>query len=817
MTDVRSSTGLALGSLDDAQDYYEARAVKLKGAPPFSPAVLPFLRYLDNARDGEAWTDLVARLASEREHATRGGSLLMAVYPEDVESRHRGFDVEPEQEDVTDEMLAEAAPEWAEINHDPVVGEVFGALIDLAPLWARLSLTHEPATAEWHWSRVRMICGSAGYNNHAQLTERLTRLYPQCPMVPTETREEWRDALHTAHRNCGWPVQLGQVTWKTAIRALAFVQDDLYTLPIWHHVLALLHVLKHVRLSPESDRLVVTFLGAAFAFDWPKGANVLVSKHLGPLASALRLPTDGPKRQVHPLAKATRQVLTSLTTNGYLRQRSLAELPGLVLHGPWSAVTPDPTTMNNFVQHGSRLTGVWVAQDGRVETTEGTNSDIVGYAWNHDDAGAQQDARARLERILPRRYEPGLASDLFRAAFPNLIMPDGVDPDAVHALFDAPIVATLLRADVPALAYEYPIVAFLPRSPSLDESTNQGKSYAALTYARILAPAISTVSSGLDSSSAPDMRDMADQLRMHGTMALDEFQIPKAKAHPLSRANLQLLCTGGRVSAGKVLENAGGVSLRHSLVLNAKALDFNPDMVNRTLPFFLGDLTDEHRANADALEAVQSGRLALLARLQTLAMVVEHDVLARLERVAKVSTSGGLRFGVHRALARVLYELRTGRPEAGEVDAAVAATRESISAHTASADDNGVLASLDEGKVLRVRLSSLLGDMTEQETAAVAAHVAFQGGVGSGGWGEVASLLGGRAVVAGQGGKPLCEMVNAVLGLRTRLSNRAVILAVEREIRAAIEPGARARIGGGPWHLLRQDTDAGMRVKLEKP
>lgn len=813
--DLRSRTGLALASLTDAAAYYEERVDGMPGAPEFSEEVLPWLRYLDNKRPGESWNGLRSRIEAEHDAATRGGDIFRAIYPDDPTESYKRFEAEDVEQTLLDGALVTAAGLWSETNDDPLVAEVFGALVDQTPMWSRIPVEHQPDSAEWLWSRMRMVCGSAGYNNHAALCERLGKVYPLCPMQPTETHEEWLDKLVDAHKNCGWPVQLGQLDWKDLTRCLSYVEDDGYQSPLWHLVVSMLHVLKHVRLDPESNTMSVLYAGNALTFEWQAGSNALTPMMVTRLAGPLHLPPNGAKKTRHPMTLAVRGALNRFTTNIYLRRQPTAALSGLVLHGPWSAVIPDEAGMDGFVQHGVRLTGVWLAQGGRVTPVAGTSADIVGYAWNHKDAAKPERiaAREQLERIIPERYTAGSAFDLFRTAFPNLTMPDGVDPDAVAALFDAPIVASLVRAEVPGLAFEYPIVAFLPQTPTLDESTNQGKTLATLTYARILAPSLAQVSSGIDSGSAPDMRDLADVLRTYGTLALDEFQVPKSKAHPLSRANLQMLCTGGRVSSGKVLENSGGVSLRHSLVVCAKALDFNPDMTNRTLPFYLSDLTDAHRDNATVLEDLQSGRLALLARLQMLAMIVDEGLTELIAAADKISTAAGLRFGVHRAIAKLLYQLRTGKDDAGQIDAAAAAGRARFQNHQATADDTGVLASLDEGRVMRVRISSLLGDLTTAEMDAMAGHLAYHG---DGGWGPVGLLLNARAAVGGYAGKPLAEAVGAITGQRLRMANRSVILAVEREIRQTISLDAPYPIAGSSMALVRQDTPTGMLVRLAK-
>ncbi len=413
-------------------------------------------------------------------------------------------------------------------------------------------------------------------------------------------------------------------------------------------------------------------------------------------------------------------------------------------------------------------------------------------------------------------------TDLFFAAFPNIDLGQEIDRDAMHAVFDAPIVASLIRAETPGLAFEFPLIAFLPKFPSLDESTNSGKTLAALTYARILSPSIMSTSFGSDSSSAPDIRASADIIRRHGTAAIDEFSPPKAKNHIFSRDSLQTLCTGGSLQAGLVLENSGELSLQHSLVVSAKALDFGPDLANRSLPFYLDTLTDEHRANADMLEAIQSGQIALIARLQMLATVMKSGLTTALENTAKVSTAAGLRFGVHRAIARILYQLRTGREDDGQIDAAIGIGKLRFSQHQHEADENGIFSSLDEGRHLKIRLSSFFAELATAEVEQMAAVLKLRADKTLTGMvmGSTSALIEARMTIASMAGRPYSELLPYITGSRMKCGNRQVTNALMREIKNAIGHGERYKLPGvlgiAGWVLHRHDTGNQMLVALHR-
>lgn len=825
---VRDVTGLALASMSDAEQYYELRSRHITDAPDFSDEVLPWLRYLDNARDKETWDHFTARITAEHDAASRGGDIFRAIYPDDAAASARRFDVDADEQDRIDVVLAAASGAWSEdTSRDSTVLDVFLQLVRLAPRWARLPVTHDPNTADWIWSRMRCVLASAGFNNHAALVTELHTLYSLCPLRADETRAEWMDALVEAHKACGWPVQLGQVPWKEWCGALAPVEVIGYIFTDWHHVVALLHILKHIRLDDETNALTTLYRTIPYHTDWPApGKNIIPAKLFEPFLPLLGIPLSTGKKLSHPLRLAFTKCFGQMATIDFLRRQSTTRIPGLYLHGPWSTVRADPAEQTGFIQHGVKLDGVWQAYqraddapDGVVEPFYGIPASIVGYQWNLSTAGSQEllDSRARLERIMPATYVPGFASDLFWDAFPNLVMPDGTDEDAVKAIFDAPIVASLLRADVPGLALEYPFIAFLPQTPTLDESTNQGKSYAALTYARMLSPGLEKVVRAINSSSAPDSRAFADVLRTYGTAALDEFQLPRSPGHVLSRDLLQSLITGSSVTSGKALENSGSVSLRHSLVCAAKALDFEVDLINRSFCFYLSDLTDEHRNAAQRIADIQSGALSMLARLQMLAFIIDRGLLEKLQAEDHVSTAAGMRFGVHRALARLLYAERTGRADTGEVDETFRVMRERLIAHRGQAIDSGVFASIEGGKSIAIRPGDYFADLTDADLQIINAKVNESGEKHEGvAWLHVAKLMDTRTAIAGLSHLSPAEAVGKILGTKTTGSRRILAMGFARELKNAIQPGARLRLNGGNWYLHRMDGPNGLLVRLEE-
>jgi hypothetical protein len=209
------------------------------------------------------------------------------------------------------------------------------------------------------------------------------------------------------------------------------------------------------------------------------------------------------------------------------------------------------------------------------------------------------------------------------------------------------------------------MVAFLPDTPTPEASTNQGKSKAATVYVRVVAPSAPCCIAP-DTGSAPDARSVIDMITIHGTVALDEWAMPTSRSNPLNHQNLQTLCTGGAVAAGRVMENGGSLNLRHSLVASAKALDFPPDMVNRSLLWTMREFTPAESARGDVKRAVESGALSLQLRLAVLSCCEAHDLPTIVGTLPY--TAGQLRFDGHMALAKQLYLLRTGSADTGQLD-----------------------------------------------------------------------------------------------------------------------------------------------------
>lgn len=696
---MNDQTGLNFESVDDAKQFYDSN--KPADAPDFSEEVLAYFKGLGYS---DKWEDIVARADAQDDIVSRSGDLFAACYPAG-ESERGAFQIAVEHQSGMDRLLAETkdsvnldrrVPEWIEV--------VFQRFVELLPTLGIVSTSHDTNTAEWHWAPIRCVLAGAGYGSHKRLAKLLCDRYPLCDLDPGETKSEWRRSLESAHKLCGWPVQLAWIDFKSLHHVLGYEDPDHAIPERWLKVIALFHVLKHLRWS-YSQGAVLMYRSTARKFPETCFSAAPVRQDLIEALGSARIDR---RKKVIPVASVGLETVLKQLRPELLLARSLTAIPSSVLHGPWTTLYPSAEAPG-FTHTGLRLAGAWQAVKGTVSPYTGTESALLEQDWL---LGAAQDFASEHEEYraaMPDTYQVGFPFENFAAAFANIdlsMYPAGTH-DAVKVLFDLPVFAALLRPKIPRLRIEYPMVFFQPVNPDLNDSTNQGKTLAAVTLGRAMF-GVTQATSVKDSSSAPDVRALADEIRTQGSVVLDEWRPPKSKNHLLSHENLQSLCTGGAVTSGLALENKNQpVRLAHSLVISCKAVDFPPDMVNRSLFWWLSPLTMEQRDNADVLDQLRSGRIAMSIRLGALAIIDAVDLPKHLEG-ARMASGAGLRFEAHNALAKLLFYLRTGRPENGEIDAAIAAMRDYYEAHTEHAVNSGVMDLLETSRVVSVRLASLV-------------------------------------------------------------------------------------------------------------
>ncbi len=728
---------------------------------------------------------LTSDLANQREILDAAENPIVPLFPsgEDDTNRTLFLATVTEQDAI---RTACATTGWTE-QGDPDLLPVYAALAHQLPLVRIVPVQHQSDTADFLWSKVRILMGGAGYCNHAPLAAILVSLYPLCPFDGSATIEQWREDISQAHKACGWPVSMGHARWS----ALVFGIDALPAATIappdpWMVTMALLHILKHLRRT-QTGLLAYCYNGIGATIRPEDGSDTLGNwtRQKTIILKSLGCPPIKAK-MMHPLTQAAEAALSRLTVSSLLTMAPLTTLPPHIIAGPWSTTKPDPQHMEGFYQTGLRVDGVWIAEAGRVRPYTGDQSDVVSFAWNFTDPGIHAGLRDEITRIMPATYDAAAwPSDTFLAAFPNIMLDEYAgNTDAAKVLLDLPWFASFLRNDRD-FSREYPMAVFLPDQPTFDQSTSQGKTMAAHTYGRVMVPAVPCVGA-MDTGSAPDSRALADTLMTHGMVVLEEWTPPRSKGHVLAHAQLQTLITGSSVALGRVMENSGTVKLKHSIVASAKALDIPPDMINRTFFWFMRQFTDDEMMRSEIVQRLTSGSVAMEMKLQVIGKVEAGDMHALYAASPRTKVSG-FRFDDHAALGRMLYKLRTGRDEAGELSKALEVMRARHITHSEAADTSGVTASLEDGGMTRIRTSALLSGLGDSVMGEI--NISLQStrermGHSTGEWNTAAELLDAVRVARAQAN--LQNMLPSIASVRGRPTDRVIIQAVTTDLRTIL-------------------------------
>ena len=707
--------------------------------------------------------------------------------------------------------------EWrAERDADGLELEVFDRFVTLLPKLGLVPLFHDEDTAEFHWARVGVLIAGLGYKAHKQLARRLTSLYPDCPIDPRETLDQWTARVTKAHGLCGWPTTLAWVDFVDVCALLGEIdKDTLNALPVWTvswlKVVGLLHLLKHMR-HDQRGHAVVVYRGTATTAGYEVGTNMLgeMRRLRSSVQSALRLPRfDGRAKAVHPMAQAMAWVLNDLPMSALLRRVSLASLPGTVLGNSWTRLVPGPTNMQpgGFARCGMQLEHCWVACDGHVTPITGGHEEVLRYSWGIEPHTAEDERAVReFTAALPATYEHmGFPSDVLFAAFPNL---QGATP-AVRAFFDALICLALLRPDMPAASAEMPMTIIFPSDPTPEASTNQGKTTFAHALARSMLVDV-PCTMVKDVESAPASRSLAATIERYGSLCLDEYRPVRSKAHLLAHDSLQALCTGQAVNVGRVLSNDESlVRLRNGICASAKCVSLPPDMVNRTLFLWLDTMGDAQRDNVEMAQAISTGRLSIQVRLAAVACIERLGLGA-----SKARASQHFRFPVMFGLATDLLTHRAGISAADAkdtLDACAVQMRFAYEDHYRLAEDTGLAAIQEDAVSVRIRAGTLfetlsVDDMYQYEQA-LTARGDDKGRL------TPAAMLKARSELMGFTGRSLSQVAASLTGNRYVASDRAIALALGRDL-VRLMPAAGDGwtppdlVGLAGWTLTRT-SDAG--------
>jgi hypothetical protein len=689
----------------------------------------------------------------------------------------------------------------------------------------------KPEHAPLQWARVRCFLGGLGFAAHAALATCVRDLWPDADLDPAETRDQWASALIDAHTTCGWPAVLGLLPWSATCAATLGGADDADAPGARQWVMAVggLHLMKYLRAVPSRGHLLAVFNGRLAWTDMSTAKTSrlpITNRQEDSMCAALALAHSfgtkrAPKRA--PIVRAAAfEILSMLSMSSLLTTKPVDVLPPSVFTGPWSSPAPRPQVSDQFFQTGYAPTGVWyAAPDGRIEDAVPDASDVLDYAWKLEVEGASDAARRAYRSVLPDTYDASAwPSDLLLEYFPHIDMhQDKVkDGDAYLALLDAFFVLNCMRSDerMPiGTGREFPLLLVCPSHPTPEGSTNQGKTTLARVCAHAFAAGAPTVRAA-ETGSVVDNRPVAEILREFGTAVIDEFRLPvgQGMSSLLNRQNLQSLCTGDTIAAGRVGQNSEGtVRLRSSLAVSTKAADFPDDIMNRSLPIWLGPMPEQARTDVQRATDLGSGRLSILLRLAAYAKAIG---LGLLEDPASLPVgSQGVRFPVWAGLAARIMRDRFGvtiDDATARVSACGLAVFAELQRHATQARESG--ADTDHAGALAVMpLFDRLADEAVAQIAQAIAH-AYPGpdyGV------RISTLLSRISAVVLDDDLPGRELYRRLVGgIDGRMTERAFLLAFGRGLRLAFPAqGDSIRITDTHWRLVRaKDNGTGITLRI---
>lgn len=615
---------------------------------------------------------------------------------------------------------------------DEAVEESIGCFVRLLADRGRLprATARLEETEEFVWSSYRMLFAGLGHAHHATVVAALERVEAGCPWPKDETLREWQDAVLQARKASHWPAALLRTPWRPLVEAMGEKADDgehsdgKAFSPWWREACLLWHVARHLRRG--EGVLVYTYDGRWGAVEVPRASTSLATHTTTPtLCRHLGVPANASSKDAHPLAATAHDFFTTTNRALLLPRRPLATLPVQVLASPASGYVQDRSRHDPWFEHRLGLDHVWVANDGHVLPAANMSLSshiLLGYDWRPDSIPATvlEAMPAWKDRLVPTYDASSWPSQIFADAFPNIRWRS----QGHRALFDAIACLSVVRDCHPILARELPLIVLLAANPADGEHIRNGKSAATKALVSMFAPDAPVT--GLSTSpSNMEARITLVGLRDHGTVGLDEWQLPSDGNHPLNREAIATLCTGGTRSCGLVLSNEPlHVRLRNPLVVNAKTVALPIDLESRALFLWLDVLSSQQTANGDAYQQAVSGKLGLRMRLSALAQAHATGLAEWVTTMSPSTTQTGWRFGIHRSVAAGILAVRKGYPDLdgglAEIDEAHGDMIRAYRAHTDAGEASGVLDMVQMGRTLRVTLEQLfdidVGAMTNLVT-----------------------------------------------------------------------------------------------------
>lgn len=486
-------------------------------------------------------------------------------------------------------------------------------------------LPGESSQPDLAWAWVRVLFAGFGHALHGQSVDALRASHEFCPFDRDESVADWMKQAQAARLLTGWPLTTCRMPWDAVQRAFGTTAGPVGFPDKWLTVLAICHLAKYGRRSESGSDHLFVFRGCAQDIRLPTAdlqtplASAL-GRHGTALASLFGLaPTK--KKEHHKPTIAMRAALGALTLASFDRLIPMAQCPRDWLQGPHPRLAPCAVTPG-LVPVSMQPSGVWhmrmSCQPGKP--TEilidplPANPALLDYDWSVEPADETDVAFA--SRIPSSLTDFELPFDRITEVFHNVVCP--LDDDAAYrAICNATLVGPFIAG-----VREFPPVYVCPHTPTEEGATNTGKTSLAKALSWVFAPGLQSVGSvRIGNDGAPSARVVLALIERHGTVAIDEFLLPKDPDHPLAESKILNLATGDAVSFGKTMSNdANTVRLSAPLFISSKVVRGKADMFNRSIRVELGPLTDtmDHTTYEKVTDGSWSTLTALHARAAAL-------------------------------------------------------------------------------------------------------------------------------------------------------------------------------------------------------
>lgn len=525
--------------------------------------------------------------------------------------------------------------------------------------------------AEWRWGACLCLLSGLGLDAVRHIA-RGARDLEDWAHWATASDTELADDILRAHQIHGTPCGLYRLEWRRLLPILqnaTISKDGQLFKPRWVQACIALHLIKHVRycVTTSGPSLRVTYRGTRSTFPLAReGAQMTMTStanraNVADICKVLHLPYCGTAAKQSWLESVVFSVLSRFNPVMFARPRVLSTRYDIVC-APCVTIRRhlSPASEYRWIDAGIRVGGL-ASIDVKTGVVDKdfvlTGEEAAALDW--PELAFDRSLFGKWLNCLPDKVEPVDPWTVIRSRVKNIN--DLGCPEGVAAMVNTMIFLDIFRTELleskncRSLANEFPLFMVLPTGHDLTDTTQQGKTIVAMAVGTCCVPGLEKPNISNKSASAPAQRAMAAPLEHLGTALYDEFVLPNNHEHFLSQAGLQGLATGARVSPGRAGENSIGVQLKHPLFFTVKVPAFPPDVINRTIPVFMDELTTDTRADGRTLMDLSDGLIGMEARLSALRFADEVGLLDQIRSLEP--TIGAWRYRTHIMVSSLFADL----------------------------------------------------------------------------------------------------------------------------------------------------------------